>query len=234
MEISNPLISCICITNDRPHLLQQAINCFELQTYQNKELLISYPNNDGLTKELIDHHKAEGKLNIIAVERDAEITLGNARNDALYNCNGAYICIWDDDDWHHRDRLSIQFSSMNAIGQNYQASILTHIFLYDYTTHLGYLSFPHHWEGTLFCKKEMLLQNQYADRNKAEDTHVVPFLERSKLLAHIDEAPYLYIYTFHGKNTWPYAHFEYFLNRSFLLNIEYIEDIRNKLGDTEY
>lgn len=231
MESLSPLISCICITNNRPQLLQQAILCFESQTYANKELLISYPKNDMLTRQLFNHYATTEKINLILLEREIETTLGNARNDALYKCNGAYVCIWDDDDWHHKDRLSIQFNSMKVSGQNYQASILTHIFLYDYTTHSGYLSFQHHWEGTLFCKKEMLLQNQYADRNKAEDTHVVPFLENNKLLAHIDESPYLYIYTFHGNNTWPYAHFEYFINRSIILNIEYIEDIRNKLGD---
>jgi glycosyltransferase involved in cell wall biosynthesis len=231
MKPSNPLISCICITSNRPVLLKQSITCFQAQNYVNKELVISYPKGDVLTKELIQQYKTNESVNILEIERNADESLGNARNHALYKCHGDYICIWDDDDWYHSSRLSFQFNSLHTVGPGFQASILTRIFLYDYTTHLAYLSFQYPWDGTLFCRKEMLLQNQYANRNKAEDSHVVPFLERRKMLAHINESPFLYIYTYHGSNTWPYDHFEIFIKKSHLLNPEYTEKVRNLLQD---
>jgi len=228
MKPSYPLISCICITNSRPKLLQQAISCFESQNYINKELVISYPKNDQLTKELIASNKS---VNILQIERDPEETLGNARNHALYKCHGDYVCVWDDDDWYHSSRLSFQFNSLHTVGPGFQASILTRIILYDFTTHLGYLSFPYNWDGTLLCRKEMLLQNQYADRNKAEDTHVIPFLHSRKMLAQINESPFLYIYTYHGENTWSYDHFQIFIKKSHLLNQEFIDKVRALVND---
>jgi len=231
MKSSHPLISCICITNNRPLLLKQAIKCFEDQNYVNKELVICYPQNDQHTKALIKQYESNDAVNIISVERDPEMTLGNARNHAIYKCHGDYVCMWDDDDWHHPSRLSFQFNSMQTVGPGYQASILTRIFLYDFTTHLGYLSFQYHWDGTLFCRKEMLLQNQYANRNKAEDSHVVPFLHHRKMLSYIDESPFLYIYTYHGNNTWPYDHFEYFIKKSHPLNQETTDKLREILQD---
>jgi len=228
MKPSNPLISCICITNNRPLLLQNAIACFESQNYINKELVISYPRDDVQTRALIKQYET---VNILPIERDPAETLGRARNHALYKCHGDYICIWDDDDWHHSSRLSFQFNSLHTVGPGFQASILQRIFLYDFTTHRAYLSFPYHWDGTLLCRKEMLLQNQYGDLNKAEDSHVVPFLHKRKMLAMIEESPFLYIYTYHGSNTWPYDHFEMFINKSQPLNEEYTAKVRNLLQD---
>jgi glycosyltransferase involved in cell wall biosynthesis len=231
MRPSNPLISCICITSNRPVLLQKAIACFESQNYINKELVISYPKDDLATKELLQQYGANEAINILAIERDPKDTLGAARNHALYKCHGDYICTWDDDDWHHSSRLSFQFNSLHTVGPGFQASVLRRVFLYDYTTKLAYLSSRYHWDGTLFCRKEVLLQNQYGEHHKSEDTHVLTFLDNRKMLAHIDESPFLYIYTYHGSNTWPYDHFEIFMQKGHLLNEEFTNKVRGYLGD---
>lgn len=54
MKKSLPLISCICITSNRSTLLQRALACFERQDYPMKELVISYPENDFLTKRVVE------------------------------------------------------------------------------------------------------------------------------------------------------------------------------------
>lgn len=216
MTLNYPLISCICVTNNRPELLQQAIYCFESQNYQNKELVISYPKEDVSTKHVIENHK-NSNLRILSIEREDEESLGNARNQAIIKCRGEYVCIWDDDDWYHSSRLSFQFNSMQERGQGYQASILTRILLYDTTSKQVYLSFPYSWEGTILCRKVILLQNQYKNSNIAEDSHVVHFLSSRNLLFKIDHVPFLYIYVYHGNNTWNYKHFETFLSKSQLI-----------------
>ena len=48
-----PLISCICVTREKPSLLKRAIDCFLAQTYPNKELVILYEDDDYATEELV-------------------------------------------------------------------------------------------------------------------------------------------------------------------------------------
>jgi len=51
-----PLISCVCVTHNRPNMLERVIKCFEYQTYNNKQLVIVYEELDKLTKAYIDSH----------------------------------------------------------------------------------------------------------------------------------------------------------------------------------
>lgn len=230
MVTNYPLISCVCITNNRPKLLQNAINCFESQNYLNKELVISYPKEDMATKAIIQNLR-NSDLKILSIEREQTDSLGNARNQAIVKCRGEYVCIWDDDDWYHSSRLSFQFNSMQEKGYGYQASVLTRILLYDTTSKQVYLSFPYLWEGTILCRKVILLQNQYKNSNIAEDSHVVRFLSSRNLLFKIDHVPYLYIYVYHGNNTWNYKHFEAFLSKSELITGD---DSKHILGLLDY
>jgi glycosyltransferase involved in cell wall biosynthesis len=220
------MISCICITNNRPRLLARSIACYLKQTYQSKQLIVSYPMDDYQTELVLDNLKESPDLNIIRIKRPCEETLGNARNNAIYRCEGKYVCIWDDDDWHHEERLNIQLNAIISSKSNYLGSILSRIILYDCTTDLAYLSFAYHWDGTLLCRKEALFQNQYADRNKAEDTQVIPFLVKKNMISFVEEQPFLYIYIYHGHNTWNYKHYQIFINKSFLLKQEYANKIR--------
>lgn len=225
MTQTYPLISCICVTDNRPVLLKRAISCFEAQNYPNKELVISYPKKDLRTKTLIENIPQSGELNILKLEREDEESVGNARNLAIAKCRGDYICVWDDDDWYHSSRLSFQFNSMQTVGKGYNASILTRVLLFDNTKRKAYMSFPYSWENSLLCRKEIILQNQYAHRNKGEDTHIIKFLDAKKFLYHIDDAPFLYIYIYHGQNTWDYKHYEYLINKSELLDQKNTETI---------
>jgi len=47
-----PVISCICVTRKKPALLERAVRCFLIQSYQQKELVIVYEDDDQVT---IDH-----------------------------------------------------------------------------------------------------------------------------------------------------------------------------------
>lgn len=224
MAQTYPLISCICITNRRPVLLEKAISYFISQNYPNKEMVISYPKGDKLSRELIKNYQNQ-EIQLISMEREEEESLGYARNQAIAKSKGDYVCTWDDDDWYHSSRLSFQFNSMQTKGSGYQASVLTRIILLNVISQQAYLSFPYTWDGTILCKKEVLMQNQYGYANKAEDTHVIKFLSSKKMLFHIEDAPFLYVYIYHGKNTWDYKHFEYFTSKSEVLS----EEIRKKL-----
>lgn len=225
MSKSHPLISCICITDSRPIFLKRAIACFEAQNYPNKELVISYPKNDQQSRSVVNLLK-DTELSVLKMEREQEESVGNARNIAIAKCNGDYICVWDDDDWYHESRLSFQFNSMQTIGFGYNASVLTRVLLFDNTTQKAYVSFSYCWENTLLCRKEIILQNQYAHQNKGEDTHIIKFLDGKRFLHHIADAPFLYVYIYHGENTWDYKHYEYLISKSELLEEELTAAIR--------
>lgn len=220
MKSVYPLISCICITNNRIALLKHAIECFINQDYPNKEFVVSYPENDKLTNHIIENNIKNNTLNILKIERPYKESLGEARNQAIKEAHGDYICIWDDDDWYHPNRLSYQFNSMQIPGKDYHASILNRLILYDQTTQKAYLSFLYDWEGTLLCKKELFLENHYACKDVGEDSNVIDSLNGKRLIYHISKAPFLYIYIYHRSNTWNYSHFKSFFKRSELLNPE--------------
>jgi len=224
--MNQPLVSCICITNNRQALLLKSMECFRQQDYPNLELIISYPENDQATKSLVQESSIR---NVIPLERGNELTLGEARNEAVRKCNGEYVCIWDDDDWHHPERISSQIQGLISKKSAGEASVLTRIFLYDNLTGKGYLSFDYTWDGTLLCRKGILLQNQYAHRNSGEDTHIIPFLEARKLLVHVSDRPFLYTYVYHGHNTWAHDHFVFFTERSTPLNNSHLLKVQEQL-----
>ncbi|MBB5646267.1 glycosyltransferase family 2 protein [Pedobacter cryoconitis] len=229
IKLSHPLISCICITQNRPSLLLKAIVSFDTQSYPNRELVISYPKWDKETKQLIESILEVADLRIVCIEREGNESLGAARNHAIANCNGDFICLWDDDDWYHTKRLAHQYNTMRVNGQLREASILTKVMLFDVTTQKGYLSFPYLWCGSLLCKKNHILQHPFTNSDVAEDAQIVKYLESRKLLHYIPDSAFLYLYVYHGTNALSYFHFSYYLKKSDALDSESTDWIRSLL-----
>lgn len=227
MKTIYPLISCICITNSRPELLKKAIACFESQNYPNKELVISFPKNDVQTKTVIEEVLTAGNIRIYQIARHTADFVTDAKNDAIIKCTGDYICIWDEEDWCHSSRLMYQFNSMQSIGQGYKASILTRILLFDFVNKQAYISFPHAWDRSILCRKEVLTQDQHRRPGKEEDTRIIQSLSSRKLLLRIEDVPFLYIYVCHQ---WDCENFRYLLDKSQLLNEEVTEGIRKLMA----
>jgi len=220
IKLTHPLISCICITQNRPALLLKAIVSFDTQNYPNRELVISYPKHDLETKKLIDDILEVSDLRIIQIERVGNESLGFARNHAIANCNGEYICLWDDDDWYHARRLAHQYNTMLTTGKFREASILTRVMLFDAKTEQGYLSFYYLWCGSLLCKKDHILKHPFENTDVAEDASVIKYLESKKLLHYIADSAFLYLYVYHGGNALNYFHFSYYLKKSERLDQE--------------
>lgn len=225
MKTDYPLITCICITYNRISLLKKAVSYFIAQDYPNKELLVSYPQKDKLTEHVVDKLIAENSTTIRSLKRPDQMKLGDARNLAIAESNGEYICTWDDDDWYHPSRLSYQMYYLYTVGKELNACVLKQIILYDKTTEKAYASFYYPWENTLLCKKDVLNEFPYISKDQGEDSGIIDFLEGSQQLYHLPEVPFLYIYIYHSNNTWGYAHFKSFINRSELLNQEWTNSI---------
>jgi glycosyltransferase involved in cell wall biosynthesis len=210
-ESNLPLISCICVTNRRPNLLLKSILLFIKQDYHKKELVITYPVDDESSSHIVDMMSTFID-NLVIVKREANISLGSARNNAVEKCNGQFVCIWDDDDFYPYNRLTEQYSIIRS--RNVEACILTKIFLYHQSQHSLYISYPQYWTGSLLCNKDVLIKFPCPDKNQWEFEPLVSGLFFRKKTYLLDNGPFLYTYIFHGDNIMKYTTFLYILNRA--------------------
>lgn len=200
-----PLISCICITANRPLLLQRALACFNSQDYPKKEMVISYPENDITTKNILNKIEELSNLKIVRIERPEQEKLGAARNHAIAMANGTYVCIWDDDDWYDSTRISHQYAVLK--NGPFKASILLNVLLYNALSSKTYYSNYQQLAGTLLCEKQTLLQTRYLNQEKREDIYIIQYLTSKNVLFRIIDMPHLYVHIYHGSNTMGERHF---------------------------
>lgn len=191
-----PLVSCLCITKNGIDQLSRAAECFQSQTYPNKELVIVCK---GETKEIEEWFRKKGKASVKLVEvLDSTLSLGDLRNIALSRATGEYFCQWDDDDWYHRDRLKIQVSQILKYKQ--PASILYYLLIFDQEKRDAYFSQRRIWEGSLLCKRSVFPMLKFQPWPWNEDANFIyQVLRNFKILPIM--IPGLYIYVCHGKNT---------------------------------
>lgn len=209
MNQHTPLISCICITAYRPLLLQRAIACFDSQDYPMKELVISYSENDIVTKNILSRIQEISNIKMVKIERSEQEKLGVARNHAIALANGKYICIWDDDDWYDSTRISHQYMVLK--NGPFKASILLNVLLYNTLSNKTYYSNYQELAGTLLCEKQTLLQTSYLNQEKGEDISIIQYLTSRNVLFRVIDMPHLYVYIYHGSNILGERHFNLYI-----------------------
>lgn len=222
-----PLISCICITDNRPEMLIKTIASFEAQNYSNKELVISYPQGDQKSKDLMEKLLNLNFKNLVHLERQKNESIGKARNGAIGKCNGEYICVWDDDDLHYPTRLTEQYQSLSSENESFDACVISKIIFYEATAKKAFISYSSHWSFTLLCKKSHLLNYPCDDRNEYEFTTALSFLVAANLIQTLLESPALYIFVYHGKNLMLYTTFLRLINSSEPLPDEVTQNIKS-------
>ena len=226
----HPLVSCICITNNRPQLLLKAILSFDQQNYPNRELVVSYPKNDSESKELIKKILLIPEFNIIEIEREEGESIGTARNNAVRKCNGVYVCMWDDDDVYSHTRVADQHNLLQGNGRYFQASLISQILLFDAIKSKAYISHQYNWNGSLLCKREHLLSYPCKDSNLFECDPVIEYLESKKLLLKQGFDPQIYTYIYHGSNVTDYFHFQYLAKQGRPLADEFSYEVKSYLA----
>jgi glycosyltransferase involved in cell wall biosynthesis len=203
-----PLVSCLCVTRNKPRQLRRAVDCFLAQRYSPKELLLVYEDDDLVTQHLAEQLVSEHEGLIFAkqVAATPKLTLGELRNIAIASAHGEYFCQWDDDDWYHQDRISRQLEA--ATGNHQAACLLSHWLIYDELGKQAYLSPLRLWEGSILSRKDVLTPElKYPALSKSEDSIFIgKLLQKGAIYPLV--APVMYIYTVHQSNTWSRAHFE--------------------------
>lgn len=97
------MVSCVCLTYNRPHLVEESIQCFIDQQYDNKELIVLCDNPNCLFELGISHPQIQ-VINVL--QRFS--SLGAKYNYVKNFVAGDYVCIWEDDDLFGFNRLSEQ------------------------------------------------------------------------------------------------------------------------------
>jgi glycosyltransferase involved in cell wall biosynthesis len=226
---NHPLVSCICLTRNNVEFLQRSIRCFHDQTYGNKELIVAFTADNEAAIRLMERIEHPLVRPLIFSSKPT-MTLGEKRNAAIRHAHGQYVCIWDDDDWHHIKRIETHATALS--NTQYMASILSNVILYDNVSKASYVSATRWgWEQTLFCQKSFFDSgNWYESLNRGEDSSLVYNLKQNDLLLSM-ASPHLYIYVYHGGNVFHRGHWDVNLlpwaRRMTTSNASVIADILN-------
>lgn len=204
----NELITCLCVTRKRVPLLRRAVACFLAQTYTSRELIVVFESDDSATRDYLATLK-DARIRPLEIPIAPKLSLGHLRNLSLKAVAGRYMAQWDDDDWYAPARLAEQIAAMRSSAS--PACVLSQWVMYDEVTGAAYLSQKRTWEGSLVAEVNAVAA--YADFRRGEDTPAIAQMEREGKLLLLDN-PWLYVYVYHGQNTWERGHWRRVLVRN--------------------
>lgn len=197
-----PLVSCLMVTRGRFELARLAIESFRRQTYSPLELVIVMDDPEDRLLEAELARIGDPRIRLIRPETEG-MSLGRLRNLAVDEARGTYVCQWDDDDLSDPRRIQTQMATL--VAARAKGCILSRWMIWMPQEKRMLISHRRAWEGSLICEKTLL--PRYPDQRAGEDTTVVEQFRARHTVAFLD-MPRLYVYVFHGGNTWTGSHFE--------------------------
>jgi glycosyltransferase involved in cell wall biosynthesis len=211
-----PKISCLMVTHDRLALARRAIRCYADQTYPKRELVIVTDGELRYRRALARCVEDLALETVRFVHPEADrLSLGQLRNVSLDAADGDVICQWDDDDCYHPERLAVQLAHM--LDCNARACCLTdHLQLLEADRALVWVDWTlggRSGEGQLLPGTVMAFKDRrfrYPETgpfvNRGEDSVFLDGLYRNVLVAPLSGMGHIYLYTYHGRNTFSKEH----------------------------
>ena len=212
-----PLISCLMVTRDRIALAKRAIDYFARQSYPAKELVVVTDDGPAYRNALQRHVRDRGLGDTVRFHQVAggAQCLGQLRNVSLDQARGEIVCQWDDDDCYHPDRLALQAEHM--LRKDARACLLTdHLQYLDEERALTWID----WtlggrtdRDQLLPGTAMLFKDsgcRYPESGdycrQGEDSLFLGQLCDTVPVAPLIGMGHLYLYTYHGQNTFSKEH----------------------------
>lgn len=210
IEGDQPVVSCLMVTLPVParfEAFRRSMAAFCGQTWSNRELVVVLDRGTAEARKAIRRAVAHAdRDDIRIVEPDGELTLGALRNVSMRAARGDIVCLWDDDDLYHPERLARQVAALRDCGR--PASCLQEVMQYFPATRRLFLV---NWTATpltvkpaaLICMKTALAPypEHGPEARIGEDLVVLTELQRRGGLHGQAGQPHLYVYVSHGLNT---------------------------------
>lgn len=202
---SFPRVSCLMVTANRKKIAERSILCFKRQTYPNKELIIIDDGEEDYRDILTGIPQSD--LRYIRVPKDDHLRLGGLRNLSLEAAEGDFLVQWDDDDWYHDDRITLQ---AKVLQNGFDACCLSYSLIhiqdgeFKDTPFIG--SLTHGIPGSIMHISSDEIY--YPNYPKAEDTVYLNQWKKKKYTIMPKDMAYLFIRCYHGSNTWNAEHFK--------------------------
>jgi glycosyltransferase involved in cell wall biosynthesis len=191
--VTDPLVSCILPTRNRPRFAIEAVRNFLAQDYKERELIVVDDSETAIACLLPDDPR------IVYLRPAERLTIGEKRNLACQRARGSIIAHFDDDDWYPPTRLSTQVRSLCEAGADLAGSSELHVV--D-------LCGGREWQvtgpragwvaGTTFLyRRELWQANPFAPVMVGEDSRL---LARATRIVDLRD-PLMCVATIHGRNT---------------------------------
>jgi glycosyltransferase involved in cell wall biosynthesis len=213
---AQPLISCLMVTRDRLALARRAMRCFADQTYANRELVVV---SDGgpRYRDALERHAAElGLSRVRFADAPQGASLARVRNLSLDASVGDVMCQWDDDDCSHPERLAVQAAELFRTGAG--ACFFTDhlqfleseraVFWIDWTFGGRVEGEQQCFPGSVMVRRDERFRyvEDGAYARQGEDSLFLAQIYRSVPVARLRGTGHLYLYHYHGRNTFSREH----------------------------
>ncbi len=206
------------VTANRKNLAKRAVNCYLNQTYPNKELVIIDDGDEDYTPILKDIPSKE--LRYIKIPKKEGQVLGSLRNLSLEKATGDYLVQWDDDDWYHPERISIQ---AKVLDEGFDACCIFASLMhlddseYFYLPYIGSLSYG--IPGSIMHKRNDSIR--YPEMRRAEDKAYLNQWRNQNYTTLDESHAGLFIRCYHGSNTWEQKHFKRRMRNNVIRQIKF-------------
>ncbi len=205
-----PLVSCLTAhlpLAERFEPLKQSVALFAEQTHASTELIVAIDEGPN-RQQAADYLNSLDAENIRVLIPEKKRNLGQLRNLLWEEAKGDFICCWDDDDLHGRERVERQLAFL--IERKADAVYLQeHYHWFPEEEELWWLNWrATEWQclqGTVFARRS--LESRYPTEGEeaegkgdAEDTVLLRRLCEQYTVDYLAGAPELYCYVYHANN----------------------------------
>lgn len=188
-------MTCLCLTRNRRRWLPQAIACYRLQTYANRELLILSEGED--VRDLVPPDDASIRL----IHVEGNFPIGAKRNFGCERAAGEIVAHFDDDDYSAPGRLADQVARLESSGlpvTGYRSMRFT-----DGANWWRYQGTPLYALGTSLCyRRDWWQAHPFPAKQIGEDSDFVGAANAVRQLATADADDLMHA-TIHADNTSP-------------------------------
>lgn len=151
---SNPLVSVITPTYNRPDWLPLTLNSLLGQTYQNWECIVQ--NDFGVSAEGIIKRINDKRIRYF--ENESNLDLAGTRNEAMKNARGDYFIFLDDDDQLYNETIEFRVGRIKKLGVDVVYSRVLQNFYKPTNKGYEYAGEKLYWDS-IFNRDLLLIQN---------------------------------------------------------------------------